>query len=378
MCYHTPIAYLYMEKVIISSIEEYLQWTQIVSNLSRQKMLVLTLCAMLKSRSVVLSELAVHLNDSVKTDSNETRLRDFFREVEFDYDALAAFVLAFLVSQPFEKIRLTIDRTNWEFGAHSTNILMVTASKGTYNIPLYWELLDNEGGNSNSEQRIDILQKCIDLLGPERIGFILGDREFIGQIWLKFLKSKKILFCVRVPKHHIIETTDGQKYSAEMVLQNRGQTTRFKHCMVDGVWGSAVITKDAKGELLFLFGTANVHYLEQFYAKRWTIETIFHAFKSRGLNLEDTHLKINERLKKLIGLVSMAYAFCCSLGIFRHEKDKPIKKKNHKRKTKSFFRYGLDFIRDGFKKGYKYQEQWLNIFKEFIKFIFVNNSLSSS
>ena len=41
---------------------------------------------MLKSRSVVLPELAVHLNDAVKTDSNQTRLRDFFRETTFDYE----------------------------------------------------------------------------------------------------------------------------------------------------------------------------------------------------------------------------------------------------------------------------------------------------
>ena len=51
-------------------------------------MLVMTICAMLKSRSVVLPELAQHLNDSVKTDSNETRLRDFFRETAIDYEAV--------------------------------------------------------------------------------------------------------------------------------------------------------------------------------------------------------------------------------------------------------------------------------------------------
>ncbi len=278
-----------MEKVILSTISEYLKWTQIVSNLSRQKMLLLSLCSMLKSRSVVLSELAVHLNDSVKTASNETRLRDFFREVELDYTALAKFILSFLMSNPGQKIRLSIDRTNWEFGTHCTNILMVTASNGSYNIPLFWELLDNKGGNSNSDQRINLLEKCIDLLGPQRISMIVGDREFIGQKWLKFLKIKQIAFCVRVPKHHIIETTDGQKYEAEALFKKRKQPVRLSHCMVDGIWGCAVISQDAKGDLLYLFASRlNVNFLEQFYKKRWTIETIFQAFKSRGFNLEDT------------------------------------------------------------------------------------------
>ena len=363
----------------MSSISEHLKLTQIVSNLARQKMLILTLCALLKSRSVVLSELAVHLNDSVKTDSNETRLRDFFREVTFDYEAVAKFTLAFLLSQQGQKIRLTIDRTNWEFGSHCVNILMVVASNGSYNIPLFWDLLDNEGGNSNTDQRLAIVQKCIDLLGPERISYIVGDREFIGQRWLKFLKTKKIAFCVRVPKHHIIETVDGQQYLAEALWQKRKQPIHFDHAMVDGIWGSVLVSKDAKGELLFLFSyRLNVKFLDQFYRKRWTIETIFQAFKSRGFNLEDTHLKINERLKKLIALVSMAYAFCTSLGVFKHENEKSIKNKNHKRKTKSFFRYGLDFIREGFKVGYKYQQQWIKIFKDFIKFVFVNRLLSTA
>lgn len=367
-----------MDKFIIDAISEHLKGTQIVSNLSRQKMLIMTVCSLIQTRSVVLADLAVNLNDRVKTDSNETRLRDFFREVDFDYTALATFVFSFLAAQSGQKIRLTIDRTNWKFGSHSTNILMVIASKGAYNIPLFWDMLDNKGGNSNCEQRLEVVQKCIDLLGAEHIGLVLGDREFIGQKWLKFLKMKKILFCVRVPKHHIIEATNGQQYLAEDLWKNNNKPTRFKHCMVDGVWGCAVIATDAKGELLYLFGTANINYLEQFYQKRWTIETVFQAFKSRGFNLEDTHLNIDERLKKLIGIVSMGYAFCCALGIFIHENEKPIKVKNHKRKTKSFFRYGLDFLRDGFKVGYKYQVQWVQTFKAFIKFIFVNNSLSSS
>ena len=71
----------------------------------------MTICAMLKSRSVVLPELAVHLNDAVKTDSNQTRLRDFFRETTFDYEAIAVFICLFLQQQPNQKIRLTLDRT---------------------------------------------------------------------------------------------------------------------------------------------------------------------------------------------------------------------------------------------------------------------------
>ena len=109
-----------MDKTVFNSLSAHLQNIKVVNNLSRQKMLVMTICTMLKSRSVVLPELAQHLIDSVKTDSNETRLRDFFRETAIDYEAVALLVVAFLKQQPNLKIRLTVDRTHWEFGNHST------------------------------------------------------------------------------------------------------------------------------------------------------------------------------------------------------------------------------------------------------------------
>ena len=313
-----------MEGVLIKSVSDYLNYTQIVSNLSRQKMLIMTICSMLKTRSVVLSEIAVQLNDNAKTDSNETRLQDFFREVAFDYEALAKFIFVFLMANSNQKIRLTIDRTNWEFGNYSINILMIIASNGKNHVPLFWELLDNEGGNSNCEQRNELLQKCIDLLGPERIGLLLGDREFIGIKWFKFLKKNKIRFCVRVPKHHLITTTLGEQLLAQDIWNRNKKATRYQSCQVDGVWGSALITQDAKGELLYLFGTANVDYFDQFYKKRWTIETIFQSFKSRGLDLEKTHLQTNGKIKKLVGLVAMAFTFCNTLGVYIDENEKKI------------------------------------------------------
>jgi Transposase DDE domain len=368
-----------MVNILLNQVNSVLSGLEIVKNLSRQKMLILTVCAVIRSRNVQLNEIAYHLNDAVKTASNETRLQDFFREVPFDYEALAAFLLRFLMDcggTTHQKIRLTIDRTEWNFGQQQTNILMVIASKGSHTVPIYWELLDNNSGNSNSEQRIAILEKCVQLIGAKNISYIAGDREFIGQKWLKWLKDKQIAFCVRVPKSHLIEKVDGTILHAEQVFSSQKPPTNFQKCLVDGVWCSATIDTDAKGELLFLIGTVKAEYLTQFYKKRWTIETVFQAFKERGFNLENTHFKKNEKLKKLVAVISLAYAFCVSMGVFKHEKEKSIKIKKHSRKAKSFFRYGLDFLREGMKNDYKYIEQWKILFLQFIENIIIKHSIS--
>ena len=69
------------------------------------------------------------------------------------------------------------------------------------------------------------------------------------------------------------------------------------------------------GEFLFLFGSAPVKLMGQFYLKLWTIETCFQNLKKRGFNLESTHIKCLNKLKKLMALVSIAYSFCVSLGV---------------------------------------------------------------
>ena len=81
---------------------------------------------------------------------------------------------------------------------------MIAAEAGGIGLPLFWKLLDNKSGNSKGEQRIDLLEKLIAVLGKERIGCIVGDREFVGITWFKYLKINDIPFCMRLPKHHLL------------------------------------------------------------------------------------------------------------------------------------------------------------------------------
>ena len=41
----------------------------------------------------------------------------------------------------------------------------------------------------------------------------------------------------------------------------------------------------ADGDFLFLFGNVGLAYLDQFYARRWTIEPCFQHLKGWGFNL---------------------------------------------------------------------------------------------
>lgn len=96
------------------------------------------------------------------------------------------------------------------FGKTQINILCVVVSIGKMAVPLYFEMLDNNSGNSNYADRIKLLSDMIEPIGADRIEILTMDREFIGHKWLKWLKKKGIPFCVRVPKHHKITLADGR------------------------------------------------------------------------------------------------------------------------------------------------------------------------
>ena len=108
----------------------------------------------------------------------------FFAQVHVEPQAVVMLMVLFL---PKGKLHLSLDRTEWDFGSQQWNVLMLTAYSEGVGLPLWWSLLDNNSGNSNTQDRTKLLTQVVTLLGPERIGSLCADREFIGKDWYKWL-----------------------------------------------------------------------------------------------------------------------------------------------------------------------------------------------
>jgi hypothetical protein len=338
-----------MNQKLTDEITSVLSKVPIVENLSRKKFISLFILGLIKSRNVQFCEVAVHLNDQAKLTSNEVRIQDFFRQVELDYFYVALLLVSLLAAK--EKLRLCIDRTEWDFGGCRVNILMVVVGYGSCQLPLYWQMLDNNSGNSCYEDRKELIESCVEVVGKERIGLIIGDREFVGHKWFKYMKDKGLNFVMRLPKHHLIHRLDGRKQTVAELSLSTQKPLILMDCLVDGVVGHIWVKALPDGDFLFLFGTVKAEYMGQLYRKRWSIESVFQNLKQRGFNLEKTHLKDFTKLKKLIGMVSIAYGMCLSMGIYYHSKVQTIKKKKHGYKTNSFARKGINLIRELFREN---------------------------
>ena len=189
---------------------------KIVPHKSRQEFLCSILEGIIKSRSVIFSEIADKIDSPAKVESTERRIQSFFKEASIDYNQLMIFFLSFV---HHDELTLSIDRTEWDFGKTQVNILCVVVSIGKMAVPLYFEMLDNNSGNSNYGDRIALFKKIVGLLGKARVKMLIMDREFIGYKWLSWLRKMGIPFCVRVPKHHKITLSDGTIVKAEELVE---------------------------------------------------------------------------------------------------------------------------------------------------------------
>lgn len=318
---------------------------KIVSHKKRQEFFCELIQGVIRSRSVIFSEIADKIDRDIKTSSIERRIQDFFSKVEFNYEKITKFLCCFV---PHKKITLSIDRTEWDYGKTQINILCVIASVGKMGIPLYFEMLDNKSGNSNHHDRINLFSKIIKYIGRDRIGMVLMDREFIGHHWFRWLRDNYIDFCVRVPKHHKILFSDGEYDTATNLL---GEFKDFEReqIAVNMAVVNLSISQDKNGELLYLVGTSHPSKLKELYRKRWTIEVFFQALKERGFNLERSCLRDLEKYRKLFAIVSIAYSICWLAGV-EDGKKKPVKCKKHGYPQNSVFRRGLNILREEIKR----------------------------
>ncbi len=342
-------------------------------NLARKKFIISFVLAMCLSRSVQFNKIATFLNEEATDASNIRRIQRFFKDYELSYLQFAILMISFL---PNKKYRLCIDRTNWKFGSTDINIFALTVHyKGT-SIPILFEMLDKKG-NSNQQERIDLLDKFVSIFGHKRIKSLTADREFIGEKWFKFLIQKKICFHIRIPKSHFVQVGNldikgeealnkyGKRFLKNVTYQNMNL-----HLAMD-------FSKNKKGEddpLLVITNNENCDALK-IYKERWSIEVFFQSIKNRGFNMEETHLTEMEKIAKLFMFTGIAFAVCLTIGIYKDAVENKIPIKNHGYKANSYFRHGLDALKEVLARPNKMKNrlnEFIDLVVGFIQSVFEN------
>lgn len=321
------------------TLQEHLPWHG-----ARLSFLALFLLALIKVKTVNLSELALGFGGWALSESHYKRLQRFFRGFDLDYSEIAQVVVNWMqIPQPWV---LSVDRTTWEFGSRCYNILTLGIVHEGVAFPVLWWMLQKKG-NSNSDERMRLIEAFCKLFPAVPVRCLCGDREFVGQSWLRYLLLEPSMpFRIRIRASDKIER-NGKALAAQVAFAhlNVGEAQRLKGA--SQVWGLTVAVEALRledGKLLVVIGPQQDEDLVADYALRWGIETLFGLFKTRGFCLESTHFTEAERLRKLFALLTLALCWAMKTGLFRHQV-RPIAIKKHGRRAKSLFRLGFDYLR---------------------------------
>jgi len=92
---------------------------------------------------------------NIKKQSHEQNTRRLLDSQLIDFKTFATSVFSSFHLK--SDVTLTIDLTNYKFGAIAINCLVLSFVYKDTSIPIYWQMLDNNSGSSNSTQRIELV-----------------------------------------------------------------------------------------------------------------------------------------------------------------------------------------------------------------------------
>ncbi|GGK42162.1 hypothetical protein GCM10008955_39930 [Deinococcus malanensis] len=181
------------------------------------------------------------------------------------------------------------------------------------------------------------MARLLRILPARRWAVLIADREFIGQEWCGFLRYKRIRQCLRIRENTRID--DDLARDLFTTLQPGEVRTLFERTWVYGSWMQVVMTLSPAGDRVIVASDLPVLDVLRTYRLRWAIESAFSALKSRGLNLEATHMTAADRISRLFGLLCIALAWMARVGAAkRHEE--PTRSDNRGRPVTSLVRTG--------------------------------------
>lgn len=286
---------------------------------TRLETLAVLLVGLANGRTVNLSHLASQFPGDAQHGSNYRRLQRFFQFARLDGDIAARLVVRMLnLERP--KL-LALDRTNWKLGSRDVNVLVLAVVTRRFRVPLMWVLLDH-AGNSATAQRIALMERYLRLFGAASIEALLADREFIGAEWMHFLNKNNVPFAIRLKEDMLIRLADGSLRQFRTLLRKRKRGTW--EGWLNGMEASSddrlrIAAKRIKGGELLIVATSldDAGRGLNLYRRRWGIECMFADAKTRGLNIEDTHITDPDKLATLLVVIALAvtWAYRCATRV---------------------------------------------------------------
>ena len=166
-------------------------------------------------------------------------------------------------------------------------------------IPLFWEWLP-KGGNAKGQEHAQMIQRFLQCFDSSIIAGVLADREFANQDFFKYLSKHEIPFYIRIKEGSLVSHFEHSKwFKAKRLFKGLRVNEKQFHTQPVIVHGQSCCLaagRSDSGELLIVATNQSPENAVPIYLRRWEIENLFSALKSKGFRFEETHVTKLPRL----------------------------------------------------------------------------------
>ena len=286
---------------------------QLKGNLHRNmNTLAAMITGIILGKDTQLPQIALNVPEEIKLPSTEKRFkRLIINETITEQTYFLPFIQSALINLGLEEMVLAIDGSL--VGRGCTCLMISLIHKGRA-LPLVFTVVKGNKGHFPEQTHVEMVPKLRPLI-PESTQQVifLGDGEFDGTTLQQTLTGFGWKYVSRTSSNITIYADD-EPFQIDILaamlpkghckgLRNC-QITRKKYGPVTAVawWGD-----DQKEPLFLVTNFLSVSKACDSYAMRFTIETFFSDQKSRGFNIDKSHLSCPQRLSRLMYASCLAY-----------------------------------------------------------------------
>jgi hypothetical protein len=249
-----------------------------------------------------------------------------------------------LASWAWETIYLVIDRTDID---NRHWLLFVGLCYRGRTLPLVWQIMPNRGATDFRTQ-ITLLKEVLQLIPQKRNVVLLGDREFRSTSLMNFCKRRGWHFRLRLKCDTWIRANRRWFQLRDLKLKP-GEKRFFQTVYItkwrQGPYHLACYFKKGEDSAWYIATDELASGRTVFeYGKRFHTEAMFSDFKKRGFNIENTRIKIKERINRLMVVIVLAYLFLSQLGIRCVRSGRRRFFEKSKRRFYSLFQLGMAYF----------------------------------
>lgn len=309
--------------------------------------LALLVAGMVQGRTSYLESISRHAPDGTKVASREKKLSRFLKNEAITPELYFLPFIELLLKQLTSQGSLTLIMDGSETGRRCLT-LMISVVYQNRAIPLVWLTVMGNKGHLPEELHLKLVSRVAQLLPSDQKVVFLGDGEFDGLQLLALLEKLGWAYVCRTASNRQVSEA-GDWFALNELGLKRGQRLEIPE---------AFFTQEEYGPVLVI-GWWHKKYREPLYLVtnlecgqeacwhyrfRFRIETFFSDQKSRGFNLQKSHLDRPERVERFLIGSCLAYIWIIYLGVQTTLQGMVAQIHRSKRCDLSLFQLGLRFL----------------------------------